>query len=264
MLGKHPFERGSSDLANYLAGLRSTTLTGVFLVDNRGIGSLRVEDRPQTVGVVRDSDYEPEFEENVKAFKAACASKGVRSEILFCSFDELITESRFSDLIIVDAKIVFNKDKSQPSEKLMQSLLGSAECPVIVAAENFHSINEIIHCYDGSRSSVLAIKQFTYLFPELTDLKCILLQVLEDGQSELTSETEMKRWLKAHYSQCGFATAKGSVNDAIVNYVTANCDNNPITIAGSFGTNMHSSLAKQPSANLLLENPLSPLFIFHS
>ena len=57
----------------------------------------------------------------------------------------------------------------QPNFYMIEALRAS-ESPVVVVPENFSRIDHLAFAYDGGKESMFAIKQFTYLFPNLTDL----------------------------------------------------------------------------------------------
>ena len=79
---------------------------------------------------------------------------------------EIISKSRFADVVILNAATCMTVyDENFPSF-FVKNILNNAECPVIISPEIFNGIDNIVFCYDGSKSSVFAMKQFTYLFPE--------------------------------------------------------------------------------------------------
>ena len=118
-------------------------------------------------------------------------------------------------------------------------------------------------CYDGSKSSVFAIKQFTYLFPQLTDLPCILLQVNRGSEWTIENEDEIKQWLNTHYSQCGFEVLHGNVEDKLLEYMNENSSRDAFVIMGAYGRNNFSILIKESRANLLIKTIDLPIFISH-
>ncbi len=55
---------------------------------------------------------------------------------------------------------------------------------MILAPLSFEGIDEILFAYDGGKSALFSIRQFTSLFPELTDKKIIVLQVNEHAADD--------------------------------------------------------------------------------
>jgi hypothetical protein len=61
----------------------------------------------------------------------------------------------------------------------------------VLAPAEFTGIDEIIFCYDASKSAVFAIKQFSYLFPEFSTKKLTVLEV----EHETEFQKEKKKCL---------------------------------------------------------------------
>jgi hypothetical protein len=69
----------------------------------------------------------------------------------------LIEESRFADLLIIDAETSFNRGLEANPTRFVKEILQHAECPVVISPVSFEGLDEIIFAYDGSASSVYAI-----------------------------------------------------------------------------------------------------------
>ena len=127
------------------------------------------------------------IEQNILSYKEAAANRGVNF-ILHRDRGipayELIEESRYADMIVLDGATSFNKQFEGTPTNFIKDVLKSTECPVVIAPENFEAIDEIIFTYDGSASSVFAIKQFTYLFPQLHDKKINVVHINDTGEME--------------------------------------------------------------------------------
>jgi hypothetical protein len=59
----------------------------------------------------------------------------------------------------------------------MKEILHSTECPILLLPERSDLPGSIVLAYDGTPSAVYAIKQFAYLFPELSDIPTYLVFV---------------------------------------------------------------------------------------
>ncbi|HJW18806.1 MAG TPA: universal stress protein, partial [Flavisolibacter sp.] len=125
-------------------------------------------------GIITDIDL------CMRIFKEQCEKNEVSYELYQDKgepIQEIIFESRFSDLLIIDPATSFqNKEESLPSHFTKEILLHS-ECPVLLAPGQFEEVNELVFCNDGSASAVYAIKQFTYLFSFYNNKKVTLLEV---------------------------------------------------------------------------------------
>jgi hypothetical protein len=260
------------DYACYIATLANSTLTGVFL-ENMGdpvpvlkmafgmpyVESILVGDLP---------DYEEKrqrCEENIHVFGQTCMNRGIRFHVHRVTDSHpdksLIEESRFADLLIFKSDISFEKGYEGAGTQFVKEVLAGAECPVIIIPFHFTGIEQVIFAYDGSRSAVFAIKQFTYLFPELTDKKAIVLQVNEDVDMPLTEKEKIAELLKVHYSRIGFQVLQGNAKDELYNYLLDK--KNTLVVMGAFGRSWLSNIIKPSSASLLLERISLPIFIAH-
>lgn len=203
--------------------------------------------------------------ENVRLFEKTCAMKGVRCQALCISADYpaqmIIDESRFADLVILHSGTSFEEGPEESPTGFAKEILAQAECPVMVAPLNLSNIDQIVFAYDGSRSAVFAIKQFTYLFPELADKKVIVLQVTDDDTMPVTEKDKLGRLLRMHYSSIGFQVLQGKPSDELFGYLIDK--QNTMVVMGAFGRSWLSGLFKPATAGQLLKTINLPFFITH-
>ncbi|MEJ0105948.1 MAG: hypothetical protein WDO19_26850 [Bacteroidota bacterium] len=214
------------DFACYLGRLTNSKITGVFLENlvadekpilqfEKGISYLNWEiDKT-------DEEYKEKkkkIEKNVSLFKDACEKRGVR----YCIHKdegtparEIITESRYADVVVVAAETSFNKQFEGIPTEFVKDLLKDSECPVVIAPENFDGVDEIVLTYNGSKSSVFAIKQFCYLFPNLDDKKVTVIEIDEEGLCPADEKQKFKEWLSGHYSSIGYEVLKGDTESEL-------------------------------------------------
>ena len=256
---------GPIDFACYLAKLSGSKLTGVFLED------ILYKELNQPYGL---SSHPNEFksldeiagltEENIGFFREACEKRGVEALIhrrRKVPLEEMIEESRFSDLIIVDPETSFNNRRESPPTAFVRELLRYSECPVVISPENFEGIDEIIFTYDGNCSSALAIRQFTYLFPEFADKKIIVLTVNKEDGKDLRSKSKLSAWLKTHYRDFDFQALTGEPESELLKYLIDK--KNLFLEMGSFGRGALSSFFRPSHATLILRTVNFPIFITH-
>jgi nucleotide-binding universal stress UspA family protein len=202
---------------------------------------------------------------NKKIFEEACTNRGVNCEFLPnlpLEINELLKESRFSDLIIIDPTISFeNRFEGIPSV-FVEQLLKRTECPVIVAPESFDVCEEIIFAYDGSKSSMFAIRQFTNLFPELRNVKLTVLEVGDENNRFITEMDRLAEWLKNYYSNVDYKLLYGRPKDELFGYLLEK--QKAIVVMGAFGRTMLSSLLSKSNAELILKALNLPVFISHT
>lgn len=265
-------DKKALDFACYLALLTRSKVTGVFLEH------LVTEERPvirkvlgmASVGWEVD-EYADEMkarveetERNIKMFKEGCILREVCFDVHHdkgVPAKELIRESRFADLMVVDAETSFNKVYEGTPTGFVREVMRHAECPVVIVPGNFNAIDEIVFTYDGSASSVFAIKQFTYLFPQYYNRKITILQVNESGVWEEPDRVQFREWLQDHYTDLHFEAMKGKPDDTLFSKLFNR--KNMFLVMGAYGRNAISQFFKQSSADLLIRTVEQPIFIAH-
>jgi hypothetical protein len=260
------------EFACYLGRLTKSKITGVFLENIVG------EERPILKHVhgmtyvdwtlnEKSDEHKTKMElieKNIAFFKQGCISREVNYSLhrdRGVPAQELIEESRFADAIVVDAETSFNKRYEGSPTEFVRDILKKAECPVIIAPENFDAIDEIVFAYNGSPSSVFAIKQFTYLFPQLHNKKVSIIQVNEEGEWQDTNKYKFKEWLKEHYTDLHFEALKGSTDVKLFDYLFKR--KNMFLVMGAYGRNTLSQFFKRSQADLLIKTVTQPIFIAH-
>jgi nucleotide-binding universal stress UspA family protein len=240
------------DFACYLAKLTHSRLTGVFL-EGKPEGGL-----PEIVG-----QEEPELQ-HVHRFREACLCRAVPARVhrdRGVPVGDILLESRFSDLIVVDPETSFQKvDRDFPG-RFIRDVLLAAECPVVVSPYRFDALDEVIFGYNGTSSSVFAIKQFTYLFPEFKQKKAIVVNLRNGEESAIEEQFKMKEWLSAHYEEVEFVVLKGDASDELFGYLLER--KNAIVVLGAYGRGILSRFLKPSHASLLLRTINLPIFIAH-
>jgi len=260
------------DFACYIASLTHSKLTGIFLenVQERAFltGPYMYADAFTGIMVekpVADTEeIRNQCENNIRVFKDFCGKRNTGCSVYRdrgVPLDEVIHESRFADLLILDARTSFNtQDEAAPTD-FAKKVLAAAECPVIIAPEHFNSIEEIVFAYDGSASSVFAIKQFTYLFPGLDEKAVTLLQVNEAGNSMVEDRLKIAEWLKSHFSAINIMTLNGKVKNALFGYLLDK--RNTMVVMGAYGRSTVSQFFKGSSADPIIKAVNLPVFIAH-
>ncbi|MEO7045974.1 MAG: universal stress protein, partial [Ferruginibacter sp.] len=114
-----------------------------------------------------DAKDQEKRDETVKQFERACNEAGIRYSFhrnTGIAIQELKQESIFADLIIINDNETFNRFAENPPTRFIKELLSDVQCPVLIVPDTFKPIDKITLLYDGSPSSVFAIKMFSYLF----------------------------------------------------------------------------------------------------
>jgi nucleotide-binding universal stress UspA family protein len=204
------------------------------------------------------------YVENEKAFCDACMNRGVTVEVIRnrqTTLEELIIESRFAELIILDPEISFGSNAETVLSREVEEFIHQAECPVMVAPYNFYGIDEIIFTYDGSKSSVFAIKRFIELFPELSNLKATALQIAEGTAIRFRENTKVMQLIASQFPNVKFRQLTGKASDQLFSYLIDK--NRTALVLGAYGRGFSSMMFKPSIARLIVKTLNLPVFISH-
>lgn len=247
------------EFACFLAQMNEATLTGVlidnseFEVVNSGNGT------HQKVQAQRMS-----MSETARVFKEHCIEKNIPFNIYRVLGDpagEIKNESRYSDIMVMDPAVSAYAGEEAPSD-LLKEILAGAECPVIVSPHNFEKIDEIIFCFDGSDSSIFAMKQFSYIMPQMRDQRVSLLEVNHSAKEGFSdAHKKMAEWLMAHYDNIMNIELKGDVRKELLNYLGSQKDK--MVVMGAYGRSQLSQFFRRSTADLLIRDVDLPFFITH-
>ncbi len=265
-------DKNALSFACYLGRLTKSKVTGVFLEN------LVDEERPvvkQMHGMAyvdwevdeKSKEHQAKMElidKHIAFFKEGCINRGVSYGLhrdRGVPMRELIAESKFADLIVIDANTSFNKRFDGIPSEFVRDILKKAECPVIIAPESFEAVDEIVFAYNGSSSSIFAIKQFTYLLPQMHAKKATIVQVNETGEWKDVEKYNFKEWLKEHYADLHFEALKGDPDIMLFEYLLEK--KNIILVMGAYGRNALSKFFTKSPADLLINTVTQPIFITH-
>jgi hypothetical protein len=263
--GKH-FSEGAFKMAQYINSLQPVLLTGVFLspVDYReiigysgmGIGA------PVMVPVMETDDEV--IAANIQRFEKLCLQQNIEYRVhrdtdLF-ALAELVTETRFADLLIISSELFYeNIGKDQPNEYLRKTLHQS-ECPVLVVPEEFEEPKRVVLAYDGKTSSVYAIKQFAYLFPELGSAETLLI-TSEEGKEEVPKREYITELAARHFSNLTISHMDVDAKKYFHTWIGER--KNTILVSGAFGRGDISTLFKKSFVTQIIREHKTPVFIAH-
>lgn len=265
-------DTGALDFACYIARLTNSGLTGLFLEN-------LVEDEKLTVRKAYDGTYiyldvdenSPEYlakmeaiGKNIEVFNEVCSKNGIRSNV--CKdrerpLDDIIEESRFADVLIVDAHMTFKKIMPDAGPRFVKRVLRNITCPIIAVPGTFEKIDDIIFAFDGHASSMFAIKQFTYLFPELSSHKLIVVHAGDNNGSFSAGTDQLKDWLHNHYASFVFKELPGKMDGVLLDYLSAR--KHAIVIMGAYGRSALSRMIRKSAADPIVKTLSQPLFIAH-
>jgi len=244
----------------YLARLTRSKLTGIFF--DRQYEPMLSWEYYQERG--RGTDHTIPLEQCMAIFRETCVLEEV-NYVLHRDHglpaEEIIEETRFADVLIIDAQSAFLNGEGISQLEGLKTLLRKSECPVIIAPETFEIMDEIVFAYNGTASAAFAIKQFTYLFPQLCQNKATIVQVNETGHWDDRDKSRFMEWLRAHYINLHFQGLSGAGDNVLFDYVLKKPGR--ILVMGAYGRTALSSFFRHSTADLLIKTVTQPIFIAH-
>lgn len=260
------------DFSCYVANLGSAKLTAYFI--ERIVGddlprqkllfALPYVDTITAADIEENKQNAVRYAANEKAFCEACMNRGVTVQVMRnrqTTPAQLVTESRFADLIILDPEISFGANAETVLSHDVEEFIHKAECPVMVAPYAFYGMDEIIFTYDGSKSSVFAIKTFIQLFPGLSGLKATALQIAEGTAIRFRENTRVMQLIASHFPNVQFKQLTGKASDQLFSYLIDK--NRTILVLGAYGRGFSSMMFKPSIARLIVKTLNLPVFISH-
>ena len=260
------FSKGAFAFARKLHEIRPILLTGVFLpkVDYARFFFFPTAFAAPVYVPVRE-DYEvEEVESNIEQFAELCKKNSieyrVHKDLYEASIPQLVKETRFADVMVISSETFYKNQIAYGSNEYLKDALHSTECPVVIVPEKFHFPTQIVLAYDGSASSVFAIKQFVYLFPELCSLKTILVHAGDEKHS-VPDQVLIEEFAARHFENLT-VTKLASSNKNDFNTWFEN-HSNPLLVSGSFGRSGVSELFRKSFVIDLINEHKTPVFIAH-
>ena len=135
---------------------------------------------------------------------------------------------------------------------------GEAEALV---PERFRAPESLVMTYDGKASSVYAIRQFAYLFPELSELECLLVGADEEPDASLPQAQLIEELVSRHYPHLTIRHFAGEDREGFRQWLGARQD--CLLVTGAYGRGEVSSLFRKSFVADLIREHRMPIFIAH-
>jgi hypothetical protein len=176
--------------------------------------------------------------------------------------EEIIKESRFSDLMLVNLSLSAFGNKDQQMSSLVKEMLSYCQCPVLITPDTMQEIQRVYFTYNGSYSSVYAIRQFCYLFENLKKVPITVLSVLEsEREEEVPEKKRLIQYLSRHFKSWDFRILKGRPENELL--IELMYHQNAIVTFGAFSRNRVSKMLHPSDSEKVTEGINIPVFITH-
>lgn len=202
---------------------------------------------------------------SVKIFRQICEEANVRYAVhrdRNIALQELANESLFADLLVVQKNETLTRFTEGVPTRFIADLLEKAACPILLVSDNYHRVGKNIFLYDGSPSSLYALKQFSCLFPGKPGFLEVI-TVRGEKQTQLLPAARLfKEWVKDHYTDVQYNVLRGDSEEEIVAEIKRQ-EKHPLIILGAYDRGRVSRWLHPSIANRIMSEFDCPLFIAH-
>ncbi len=251
----------------------NTFLVGVFLEDlvyhSYKIYDLITEDGDgiDTRRKHLDKKDEKTRARSVETFENACKAAGIKYVVhkdRAAAIRELIKESIYADMLILDGKESFSHHAEEKPTRFIKQLLPHIQCPVLLVTGPYQPIVQSVLLFDGSPVSMHAIKMLCYTFPLLADLPAEVYTVKTTRKgSKLPDSALIKEFMQRHFKRVTYVQEEGFPDIKVLNHLRTK---RPGTMAvlGAYQRSAVSRWFRESMADTLMSQLKLPLFIAHS
>ena len=260
------FSEGAFSFARQLNDLHAILLTGVFMpqLSYANLWSYADGMAGPVYAPMSESLETAQIEENIKRFEEDCEKNNiaysVHKDYSNFALPELRRETRFADLLIIGSQTFYNQ-VTEDASAYLQDALHDSECPVIVVPETCIFPKTNIIAYDGSASSVFAMKQFAYLFPELVAQETIVVYSGSPDEEDLPHQKEMEELAKQHFMDLNFERLESVTKEQFADWIGKR--RGSILVTGSYGRSGFSQWLKKSFSKEVITDHQLPVFIAH-
>jgi len=261
------FSEGAFEFARRLNEKNQILVAGVFMpqVDFANLWSYAGAASGAISIPLIEEEESKEIENNIERFKQLCKKNKieyrVHKDFYGFALPELKKESRFADLIIIGSeKFYANIGVNGPNDYIKDAL-HDAECPVLVVPEKFNFPESNILSYDGSESSVFAMKQFAYLFPEFVKKPTLLVYAKNDREEDIPNVEYIEELTARHFPDLTIVKLHLDPKEYFAAWISEK--KNSILVSGSFGRSSLSRVLKKSFIKDVIKDHRLPIFIVH-
>jgi len=261
------YSEGMMQFASELNKKEPILLVGAFLpqVDYASLWSYAAAN-------IADGVYiplvEPQTSEAIEAtihrFETYCRQNNIHFAVHKEYFDfalpELKKETIYADLLLIGSDLFYSQAGIDLNDYLKE-MLHHTDCPVLVIPEkSAFPTNNILTC-DGKGASIYAIKQFAYLFPELSSQPTTLVYANPETSHQIPGHDSIMELIRCHYPKLNEVHLDANGKKFFNTWVSE--IRNPIVVAGAFNRGDISMIFKKSFMTDTIISHRLPVFIAH-
>ncbi|MBL0055951.1 MAG: hypothetical protein IPP31_07075 [Chitinophagaceae bacterium] len=265
--GEH-FPHGAFEFAKQLNQLSPLMLAGVFLspVDYSKILAFSGIDGVTLLPEwLMQNDDESLVNKNIVHFRESCEKEGISYRVHkdnnLMALSSLVEETRFADLLLISSELFYKNVSGRQPNFYLEEVLKKTECPVMLVPETFTDPKQLVLAYDGSESCLFAIKQFAYLFPELTDKETILLSISTHHDEDIPEYSMVSELISGHFPNLQMQQLTLQPKTGFSAWMADQPDS--YIVMGAFSRSVISEIFRKSFASRVIQENKMPVFISH-
>lgn len=201
---------------------------------------------------------------NIKKFKSLCEQAHIEYKVHNDSGEEALEQLReetiFADLLILSSEHFYNSMNLEQPGANMKNILERTECPVLLLPDNFTYPKKNILAYDGSETSVYAIKQFSYVFPEFR-VNSTTLVFASEQEENIPQEQLVEELGSRHFNELKLQKLDFSPRKYFSTWLTGL--NDAILVTGGYSRKGLRSIFHKNFMSEVIADHRLPVFIAH-
>lgn len=201
----------------------------------------------------------------IKEFETLCSTNHLEYRVHRQSddwdIDDLVKESRFTDLIIVSGALFFSDVEADQPNHFLRAVLDQAECPVLVVPDDAKPIKRIAVAYNGKKESMYALKMFCSVFSQFADLPVDINYWVDHTDDEIPDLDYLEEFAGRHFTNVNFRERFFDPRKYLASWLNENKDT--LFICGSYHRSNLSNWFKKSFAEDIIKNHSVAVFIAH-
>lgn len=197
-------------------------------------------------------------------FEKACQKKHIEYRVHNDTDDliveALVKETRFADLLVVNAEAFYQLSELTEPEGYLKSILHLAECPVLIVPQKFSFPENVVLAYDGSASSVYAIKQFSYILNELCNKDVMVVHEAAANSEKIPDEALIEELAARHFNTPNLLMFHKHMM-RLAEWVKVK--QSAMLVTGSYSRSNFSEMFRKSFVSKIIRDHKMPVFIAH-
>lgn len=201
---------------------------------------------------------------NVEKFKAYCIKHNIEHRVHDTInggvVEVLRNESRYADLILLSSDLFYENLGEISKQEYIEDTLKATECPVLLLPENYKTPASVVMAYDGTTSSIHAIKQFAYTMKEWVGVPTTIVYA-SDKDDDIPELPMLKEYASRHFSDLTFLKLEANPNKYFETWLQNK--GAAMLVTGAYGKRTLTGSFKKHFLQEIIAEYKLPIFIAH-